>query len=361
LIFFALTVLGLRQWLARLIPRSIALAIGAGIGLFLTLIGLSSSGLNVVQGASSTPLSISGCPAQYINPDTGICDSHLLQDPRMWVGIFAGGIVTAFLLLYRVKGALLWPIFIVAIISWPRSTNVTTFPHTEIGDSNFDFFKNVVSARGFKLLGPKNVDWAGYKNGKVWIALVNQDISLAPSIPTDPHIVFRSRSFTSTFWTPPVLWLPCLSKPVSLTREMGTLRVVLLPSWWIPHVLPCPACSSDLLLALPSLVSLSTGTHREQDTDLSSWCLKESASGIGEGGKTGLTAIATSFWFFISIFFAPILSNIPSWATGSVLIVVGAMMMENATKVNWDFIGDALPAFIVLSCIPFTCTYHLPY
>jgi AGZA family xanthine/uracil permease-like MFS transporter len=86
-------------------------------------------------------------------------------------------------------------------------------------------------------------------------------------------------------------------------------------------------------------------------------CQTESASGIAEGGKTGLTAIATSFWFFVSIFFAPILSNIPSWATGSVLVIVGAMMMENATKINWDFIGDALPAFIVLACIPFTCEH----
>jgi len=173
LIFFALTVFGLRQWLARLIPRSIALAIGAGIGLFLTLIGLSSSGLGVVQGATATPLQIGGCLPQFQDPVTGICESHVLQDPKMWLGIFAGGVVTAFLLLYRVKGALLWPIFLVAICSWPRNTSVTTFPRTEIGDSNFDFFKQVVSARGFSLLGPKNVDWAGYKNGKVWIALIS--------------------------------------------------------------------------------------------------------------------------------------------------------------------------------------------
>lgn len=86
----------------------------------------------------------------------------------------------------------------------------------------------------------------------------------------------------------------------------------------------------------------------------------ESASGIGEGGKTGLTAIATSFWFFVSIFFAPLLSNIPSWATGSVLVIVGAFMMENASKINWDYLGDAIPAFVVLACIPFTCTLLFP-
>jgi AGZA family xanthine/uracil permease-like MFS transporter len=81
----------------------------------------------------------------------------------------------------------------------------------------------------------------------------------------------------------------------------------------------------------------------------------ESASGISEGGRTGLTAIATSFWFFVSLFFSPLLSNIPSWATGSVLIVVGALMMENVTKINWDYLGDAVPAFVGLALIPFTC------
>jgi AGZA family xanthine/uracil permease-like MFS transporter len=122
LIFFALTVFGLRQWLARLIPRSIALAIGAGIGLFLTLIGLSSSGLGVVQGATATPLQIGGCLPEF-KDETGICVSHVLQDPKMWLGIFAGGVVTAFLLLYRVKG---------------ESTSVLTTTYFE-SDQNFQY------------------------------------------------------------------------------------------------------------------------------------------------------------------------------------------------------------------------------
>jgi AGZA family xanthine/uracil permease-like MFS transporter len=104
LIFFALTILGLRQWLARIIPRSITAAIGCGIGLFLTIIGLSSSGLNVISGGTSTPLQLAGCPAQYADETTGFCSGHVLQDPRVWLGVFVGGILTGFLLLYRVKG-----------------------------------------------------------------------------------------------------------------------------------------------------------------------------------------------------------------------------------------------------------------
>jgi hypothetical protein len=70
----------------------------------LTIIGLSSSGLNVISGGVSTPLQLAGCPAEYADATTGFCESHVLQDPRVWLGILVGGVMTAFLLLYRVKG-----------------------------------------------------------------------------------------------------------------------------------------------------------------------------------------------------------------------------------------------------------------
>lgn len=207
ILFFLLTLLGLRQWLARLIPRSITLAIGAGIGLFLTLIGLSGSGLGVITGGVSTPLQLGGCVAEY-QDENGFCTGHVLQNPRLWLGVFLGGVVTAILFLYRVKGALLWPIFLVAIVSWPRPTGVTAFPHTVIGDSNFDYFKKVVTARGFKYLGPSNVDWKGYGNGKTWIALVSCGSHSRVSNWTDSVRSIRFRSCMSISWTLPVLWLP---------------------------------------------------------------------------------------------------------------------------------------------------------
>lgn len=138
----------------------------------MTIIGLSSSGLNVISGGTSDPLQLGGCKAEYLD-DNGFCTSHVLSDARVWLGVIVGGIVTAFLMLYRVKGALLWPLLLVAIISWPRPTAVTQFPHTDLGDSNFDFFKKVATVQGFKLLGPSNVEWSAYKSGNVWIAIVS--------------------------------------------------------------------------------------------------------------------------------------------------------------------------------------------
>lgn len=145
-IFIGLSLLGMRQWLARAIPSSIKLATGAGIGLYLALIGLTySAGIGAITGAVATPLELAGCKPEFKNADTGMCESNKLRNPTLWVGIFCGGIFTAYLLMYRVKGAIIAGIALVSIISWPRNTDVTYFPHTPTGDSSFEFFKRVAA------------------------------------------------------------------------------------------------------------------------------------------------------------------------------------------------------------------------
>lgn len=85
----------------------------------------------------------------------------------------------------------------------------------------------------------------------------------------------------------------------------------------------------------------------------------ESATGIAEGGKTGITAMVSGFCFFIAIFFAPIFSSIPSWATGGALFIAGSLMMRNTAEINWDYLGDAIPAFMTILIIPIT--YNIAY
>jgi AGZA family xanthine/uracil permease-like MFS transporter len=80
----------------------------------------------------------------------------------------------------------------------------------------------------------------------------------------------------------------------------------------------------------------------------------ESGAGIGEGGKTGLTAMFAGLCFFISIFFAPIFASIPPWATGCVLVLVGSMMVQAVTDINWKYLGDSVPAFVTIAIMPFT-------
>jgi AGZA family xanthine/uracil permease-like MFS transporter len=144
-LFVGLSLLGLRQWLARAIPASIKLASGVGIGLYLTIIGLTySAGIGAITGAAATPVELAGCLVETMVD--GVCPgSTKMRSPMMWIGIFCGGFVTAILLTYRVKGALIAGILLVSIISWPRNSSVTYFPHTPAGDDAFNFFKKVVT------------------------------------------------------------------------------------------------------------------------------------------------------------------------------------------------------------------------
>ena len=107
-IFLGLTLLGLRQWLARAIPNTIKVATGVGIGLFLTLIGLTySGGIGLTVGATATPMELAGCKPENRLEDGTCPSSDKMRNPTMWIGIFISGFLSVFLMLYRVKGAII--------------------------------------------------------------------------------------------------------------------------------------------------------------------------------------------------------------------------------------------------------------
>jgi adenine/guanine/hypoxanthine permease len=80
----------------------------------------------------------------------------------------------------------------------------------------------------------------------------------------------------------------------------------------------------------------------------------ESATGIKEGGKTGVTAIIIGLLFIITLPLAPLLGNIPVTATSPVAILIGALMMSQASEIDWHNMTEAIPAFLTLSVMPFT-------
>ncbi len=79
----------------------------------------------------------------------------------------------------------------------------------------------------------------------------------------------------------------------------------------------------------------------------------ESAAGVAEGGRTGLTGVVTAFLFFLSLFFMPLVGMVPSAATAPALIIVGTMMMTNITSLDWDDYTEILPAFMTMVSMPF--------
>ncbi|KAJ3538411.1 hypothetical protein NM208_g5911 [Fusarium decemcellulare] len=296
LIFFGLTILGLRQWLARAIPRSIKLATGAGIGLFLTLIGLTySEGIGLITGATAPVLA-----------------RNKMQNPTLWLGIFCGGILTVILTMFRVKGAILIGILLVSICSWPRGTSITAFPDTPVGDDSFNFFKKVVDFHPItRILAVQKWDVSAYSGqfGRALITFLYVDI------------------------------LDCTGTLYSMARFANLID---------EHTQDFEGSATAYLVDSISItIGAVFGTSPVT-------AFIESGAGIGEGGRTGITAMVTGFCFFISVFFAPIFASIPAWATGCVLILIGSMMMRAVVDINWRYMGDAVPAFLTIAIMPFT-------
>jgi AGZA family xanthine/uracil permease-like MFS transporter len=80
----------------------------------------------------------------------------------------------------------------------------------------------------------------------------------------------------------------------------------------------------------------------------------ESAAGIEEGGRTGLTAVVTAFLFLICLFFAPLFTSIPPQAYGAALVIVGMMMISVVTKIDFKDFTELIPAFFVIILMSFT-------
>jgi len=85
----------------------------------------------------------------------------------------------------------------------------------------------------------------------------------------------------------------------------------------------------------------------------------ESAAGVGTGAKTGLTAVFCAFFFFLAIFFAPIIASVPAWATGGALIVVGSLMAKALRNIKWHDPTHAATAFLTVVLMPLT--YSISY
>jgi AGZA family xanthine/uracil permease-like MFS transporter len=80
----------------------------------------------------------------------------------------------------------------------------------------------------------------------------------------------------------------------------------------------------------------------------------ESASGIAEGGRTGLTSVVTGILFLLAIFISPLAQSIPPFATAPALIIVGVLMLKSITQIDWSDFTESLPAFIVIVSMPFS-------
>mmetsp|Transcript_17945 Transcript_17945/g.25553 ORF Transcript_17945/g.25553 Transcript_17945/m.25553 type:complete len:353 (+) Transcript_17945:1094-2152(+) len=214
--------------------------------------------------------------------------------------------------LLRRKSAFAVGILFVTFISWFRNTAVTYFPDTAEGDERFAFFSKVVSIQ------PVNLIVGQFTNNlsDVTIALI-----------TMLYVDFLDASGT----------LYGLAKSLEIVDSEGNFPRSRL------------AFSVDAVSAIiASCFGMSPVT-----------AYIESASGVEVGGRTGLTAVFVGFYFFLAVFFAPLLASIPPWATGGTLVIVGSLMFRSLVDIKWSDPPHAITAFITVMLMPLT--YSIAY
>lgn len=287
IVFLILSIFNVRTAVALAIPKQLRSAVAAGIGLFITFIGFENAKFVVANPA--TLVSFGG-----LNVIT--------------ITFLVGLIVTAFLVLKNVKGALIFGIIFTTIISipigrlWGDATNI-------LGSAAIVNWNGFVSSPDFSLLF--QLDLIG-----------SLALSIIPVI-----FVFL---FTDLFDS--LSTFIGVAEAADLKDEDGEPRN-------IKESLLTDAVSTTI----SGLLGTSAGTS-----------YIESAAGIKEGGRTGLTAIVAGLCFLPFMFFSPILSVVPSIATAPALVLVGVFMMTPIAKIDWDKYDEAIPAFLAIILIPLT-------
>jgi len=330
-IFFVLAVTGARFAIVRLIPEPVKVATPAGIGAFLAHLGLQTAeGIGLVVSDIATAVTLGACPLENRTPivayteacaSEGICvtsDAYTCDDlggvmtsGPTWVGLL-GLIIMAILLGYKSKFAFLAGIGFVTVISWFRNSAVTYFDDSVAGTERFEYFKSVVRVETLDMtLAPFTNDLGG--------------ISLA-------LLTFLYVDFFDTSGT-----LLGLANSMGIVDENGDF----------PGSRKAFSCD-----ALATLFGSFFGM-----SPITSYI--ESGAGVEIGSKTGLTAVIVAIYFFISIFFAPIIASIPPWASGGALVIVGSLMAKNLANVQWNKVSHALPAFLTVMIMPLT--YSIAY
>ena len=248
--------------------------------------------------------------------DAYTCDTlgGTMSSPTAWIGIF-GTLVMVVLLAYKIKSSFIIGIGFVTLLSWFRGTAVTYFPDDKFGNERFEYFQKIVSIESLTDITAK-WDFSEATGSEYAISLI-----------TLLYVDFLDTSGT----------LLAIVDSMGLVDENGDFPK------------SRAAFTTDAIATIfGSLFGLSPITS-----------YIESAAGVEVGSRTGLTSVFVAFFFFLSIFFAPILSSIPAWATGGSLIIVGALMCRSLAKVHWDNPCHAVTAFVTVIVMPLT--YSIAY
>ncbi len=275
-IFLILSVLPVREWIVNAIPKSLKMAIAAGIGLFLALIALQGAKIVVAH------------PATLITAG----------DLKSWPVILAalGFVLIAALEYRKVPGGVIIGVLAVTAAS------------ALLGVSKFS---GVVSA-------PPS------------IAPVFLQMDLAGALNVGLITVIFAFLFVDMFDNSGTL--------IGLAHRAGFLR----KDGTVPRLGRALIADSSAAM-IGAAVGTSTTTS-----------YIESASGINAGGRTGLTGVVVAILFLLALFFAPLATSVPTWATAPALLYVACLMAHGLVEIEWNDVTEAAPAVVTALAMPFT-------
>ena len=287
LIFIALTLTDIRRHLIAAVPNAIKTATTVGIGLFVAYIGLASAtdtggaGLIVANEVTKTAF------GSFREPATLLAT----------FGIF----LTAFMMIRRIKGAILWGIVGTSLLGW--ALGVANAP------------KGIIDIPEFPshLFGQAIIGLSGINSSNV--------------------IDFLAVLLVFLF--------------VDIFDTIGTLAGISTQAGYIDENGELPRANKALTA---DAVATTTGAILGTSTVTT---FIESASGVAEGGRTGLTAVVAAVMFLVALLFVPIFEAIPAFATAPALTIVGVLMMTSVKNIEWEDLTEAIPAFATIFFIPF--------
>lgn len=299
LIFIVLSLTNVREAIFNAIPATLKSAVSVGIGLFIAFVGLQNAKL--IVNSDSTLLTYQSFKGETFHS----------------VGVGAilaliGVLIIAVMLVKKVKGAILYGILITWVLGIVCELCGVYIPDAEAGMYSviptsfvsFDF-----SALGQTFGQVFKVDFSGLN-----------------------VLDFFAVMFAFLF--------------VDLFDTLGTLIGVASKADMLDENGRLPRIKGALLA---DAIATSAGAVLGTSTTTT---YVESASGVTEGGRTGLTAMTTGVLFLLAVIFSPLFLTIPSFATAPALIVVGFYMLGAVAKIDFDDLSDAIPAFLTIVAMP---------
>ena len=308
LIITVLVLTGFRTAVFRAVPAQLKIAISVGIGLFITLIGLVDSGFVRRTGAGPVPVTLG---------DNG----NLVGWPII---VFALGLFLMIgLIVKKVKGALLIGITTSTVVA------IIVEKAFKIGP-NFDGATGAVNPKGWGLNVPK----------------LPSKIFATPDFSLFGHINLTGAFNRVTVITAVLFVFTLLLSDFFDT--VGTVTAIATEAGLIDKNGNIP--NNDRILLVDSLAAVGGGLGNIS----SNTSYIESASGVGEGARTGLASIVTGALFLLTTFLAPLVAVIPYEAAPPALVIVGFLMMSQIKDLDWADLGIAIPAFLTMILMPFT-------